>query len=233
MVELFKILAELCWRSLVTLLYWEWHLIPRWHLRSILARFPQSSFSKTLVSWGSLGEYSMVDNLFGDAFGVLSFLFWSTGLQRGVLLQIQTLNYWTVQSVYHFFSCGCKKCDIAHLSVTLHIVNLWKYFVCCTRSGVIRCTLFMVLYLCRMCQCGLHPVLWSIIGVLMPLLAVGPRSPACLLFPFHDHCGTIKVTVFDRVGLMGFRALVMLSYWLRLLAPLLFYIIFSISSFFA
>ena len=33
------------------------------------------------------------------------------------------------------------------LIVTLHIVDLWHYYVCCIRSGVIRCTLSMVLYL--------------------------------------------------------------------------------------
>ena len=42
------------------------------------------------------------------------------------------------------------------LSVTLHIVHLWQYYLCCTRSGVIRCTLFMVLFLWRMCRCRLH-----------------------------------------------------------------------------
>ena len=41
------------------------------------------------------------------------------------------------------------------LSVTLHIVDLWMYYVCYTRSGAPRCTLFMVHFLCRMCWCGL------------------------------------------------------------------------------
>ena len=45
------------------------------------------------------------------------------------------------------------------LSVTLHIVDLWQYYICCTRSGITRCTLFMVLFLCRMCRFGLHEVL--------------------------------------------------------------------------
>ena len=40
------------------------------------------------------------------------------------------------------------------LSVTLLIVDLWQYCVCCIRSGVTRCTLFMVLYLYRICKCG-------------------------------------------------------------------------------
>ena len=45
------------------------------------------------------------------------------------------------------------------LSVTLHIVDLWQYYVCCTRSGVTRCTLFIVLFLCRMCRYGFHAAL--------------------------------------------------------------------------
>ena len=36
----------------------------------------------------------------------------------------------------------------------LHIVDLWQYYVCSTRSGVTRCTLSMVIFLCRMCGCG-------------------------------------------------------------------------------
>ena len=48
------------------------------------------------------------------------------------------------------------------LSGTLHIVDLWQYYVCCTRSGVTGCTIFMVLFLCR---CGLHAALWSLIGI--------------------------------------------------------------------
>ena len=35
-------LAELCCRNLMTLLYWERHLIPRWLLRDIFTLFPES-----------------------------------------------------------------------------------------------------------------------------------------------------------------------------------------------
>ena len=80
------------------------------------------------------------------------------------------------------------------LSVTFHIVDLWQYYVCCTRSGVTRCTLFMILFLCRMCRCGLHAVLWSYIGTLMRFLAAEPLSIARLLFPCQYLCGTILVT---------------------------------------
>ena len=62
----------------------------------------------------------------------------------------------------------CQWCQFFNwgvcLSVTLHTVDLWQYYVCCTRSGITRCTLFMVLFLCRMCRCGL--------GAVLPNLAV-------------------------------------------------------------
>ena len=41
-------------------------------------------------------------------------------------------------------------------SVTLLIVDLWQYCECFINSGVTYSTLFMMLYLCRMYQCGLH-----------------------------------------------------------------------------
>ena len=96
--------------------------------------------------------------------------------------------------------------------MTLHIVDLWQYYVCCTRSGVTRCTLFMVLFLYRLCRCGLHAVLWSHISALMRLLAAEPLSIAGHLFPGQCLCGTILVTpcslVWDwrasRAGLMPF-----------------------------
>ena len=50
----------MCWRNLMTLIYWERHLIPRWLFRSIIARFPEQRL-KGLVSWGSPVEYFMID----------------------------------------------------------------------------------------------------------------------------------------------------------------------------
>ena len=46
------------------------------------------------------------------------------------------LNYKTVESVVPVFKLGVC------LNVTLHIVDLWQYYVCCTRSGITRCTHF-------------------------------------------------------------------------------------------
>ena len=79
------------------------------------------------------------------------------------------------------------------MSVTLHIVDLWQCYVCCTRSGETRCTLFMVLFLCRMCRCGIHAAL-SHSGLLKRFLAAEPLSILGPLFPFQYLCGTILVT---------------------------------------
>ena len=62
----------------------------------------------------------------------------------------------------------------------------------------IRCNwmhpLFMVLFLCHMCRCGLYAVLLSHIGTLMRLLAAEPLSITGHLFPGLCLCGTILVT---------------------------------------
>ena len=69
------------------------------------------------------------------------------------------------------------------LSEILLIIDLSQYCICCLRSCITRFPLFMVLYLCRMCQCGLHAVIWSHIHILMRLLTAEDRSTAGPLFP--------------------------------------------------
>ena len=64
------------------------------------------------------------------------------------------------------------------LSLTLRIVDLWHCCVRCIRSGVTRCTFYLVFYLGCMSQCGLHAVLWSHIGILIRFLAAELRSTA-------------------------------------------------------
>ena len=135
----------------------------------------------------------MIDRFLGDAFGILSCQFWSAVLQSGARLPIHTLNYWTVQLVVPGFELGVC------LSVALLIGDSWQSFVCFTRSGVKRCTLLMVLYLDRMCQCGLHAVLWLHIGTLMHRLAAEPSSTAGLLFPSRCPCGMILLTPYSMV----------------------------------
>ena len=135
----------------------------------------------------------MIDYFLGDTFGVLSCQFWSTVLQFGARLPIHALNYWTVQSVVLGFYLG--EC----FSVILLIVDPWQSFVCFIRSGVTRCTLLMVLYLDRMCQCGLHAVIWSHIGTLLHRLAAEHLSTAGLLFPSRCPSRTIMLTPYSMV----------------------------------
>ena len=101
--------------------------------------------------------------------------------------------------------------------------------VCFIRSGVTRFTLLMVLYLDRMCQCGLHAVLWSHIGTLMHSLAAEPCSTAGLLFPSRCPSGTVLLTpFFPRVS----RVWPMLLYWPKLLYPYYSLLLFFPFSFF-
>ena len=61
-------------------------------------------------------------------------------------------------------------------------------------AGVTRSTHFMALYLCLMCQSGLHAVLWSHIGILLRLPTAEPRSSAGLLFLSQCLSGMIWLT---------------------------------------
>ena len=120
---------------------------------------------------------------------------------------IHTLNYWTEQSVVPGFY------QEVYLSVTFLIVNPWQSCVCFIRSGPLKDQhLLMVLYLDRMCQCGLHAVLWSHTGTLIHRLAAEPCSTAGLLFPSRCPSGTILLTPF-------FKSMANASYWPKLLYP--------------
>ena len=87
------------------------------------------------------------------------------------------------------------------LSVTFHIVDLGKYYVCCISSGVSNpMHYFMVHYLCCMCQCGLHAVLWSHIGIPMRHLGAGPCRLERFLIACQDLCETILMTHYSMVS---------------------------------
>ena len=162
----------------------------------------------------------MIDRFLGDSFGVLSCQFWRIILQSCARLPIHTLNYWTAQSVV--------PCLRVYISVSFLIVDPWQSCVCFIRSGVIRCTLLMVLYLDRMCQCWLHAVLWSHIGTLMHLLAAEPCSTAGLLFPSRCPSGTILLTPYPMVwDWRVSKAGPMLLYWPKLLYPYYSLLLFS------
>ena len=57
----------------------------------------------------------------------------------------------------------------------------------------------MVLFPDRMCQCRLHAVLWSHIGLLMRFLAAEPRSTAGLLFPYQCPSGKTLLALYSMV----------------------------------
>ena len=114
--------------------------------------------------------------------------------------------------------------------MTFLIVDPWQSCVCFKRSGVTRCTLLMVFSLDRMCQRGLHAVLWSHIGTLMLSLAAEPCSTAGLLFPFRCPSGTILLAPFSMVwDWRVSRAGPMLLYWHKLLYPYYSLLLFSLS----
>ena len=76
----------------------------------------------------------------------------------------------------------------------------------------------MVLYLERMCQYGLHAVLWS--HLCMHRLAAEPRSTIGLLFPYGCPCGMILLTPYSMVwDWRVSRAGPMLFYWPKMLYP--------------
>ena len=92
------------------------------------------------------------------------------------------------------------------LSVTLHIVELWQYYVCCTRSGATRCT---PLY-------GALPVPYVPVRVTRGA-AIAHRytyaPPRCRTSQYRQTFISLSVSlwndlsdpVFDGVGLMGFK----------------------------
>ena len=106
-----------------------------------------------------------------------------------------------------------------YLSVTLLVVDLFQSSVCCLRSDVTRCSRFMMLYMDRMCQCGLNAVPFSHIGILMRRFAARPLSTAGLLFPCQCPSGTILLTPYSMWDWRVSRAKSMLFYWPRLLYP--------------
>ena len=84
-------------------------------------------------------------------------------------------------------------------SVTLLIVDLMQFCVCWIRSCVTRCTPLMMLFLDRMCQCGLHAVPWSHIGILMRRRTFVQKCTTGLLFPSQYPSGTILLAPYSMV----------------------------------
>ena len=119
-------MINLCWRNLMTFTHREWHLIQKWLLSSIFTQFSQQLL-KGLPSWGYFGKHLMIDCYMTDAF-VLPILehcsaaWFSTSDSHLKLLD-------------HVLSGAIILTGVC-LSVTLHVVNLWQYYLCCIRSVV-------------------------------------------------------------------------------------------------
>ena len=97
----------------------------------------------------------MIELFLGDALGVLSCQFWSIVLQSRARLPIHLKLLDRAVSGARFLTGGVFECDISHRRSVAVLCML-------ITSGVTRCTLLMVLSLDRMCQRGLHAVLWSV-----------------------------------------------------------------------
>ena len=194
---------ELCWRSLMTLLYWEWHSIPRWLLRSIFTQFPEQLL-KYLVSWGSPGKYSMIDCSLEEkpiwwspaCFGVLfcSVVF---GCRYTIKRQDR------VVSGASFLTVGVFKCDLAHSQSVAVLCMLYK----------IRCNPMLygalpVSYVLMGVTCSVR----SYIGTLMCLIAAEPCSTTRHLCPV-SLSGTILVTPY----------LMVWDWWVLRARPMPFY----------
>ena len=100
-----------------------------------------------------------------------------------------------------FLTGGVLECDIAHLRSDSTVYAGEDH-------GVTLYILFMVLSLCRMCQCGLHAVLWSHIGILLRILPAEPYSTEGPLFPSQCLCGTILLTLYTMAWdcMAGFKS---------------------------
>ena len=112
--------------------------------------------------------------------------------------------------------------------MTLHIFDLWQYYVCFSRSGVTRCTLFTVLYLCRTCQRGLHAVLLSHIGTHAPPRCSTSQYRRTFIPLSVSLCNYLGDSVFDGVGLADFNSSSMPFYCSSCALPF-YLLLFSLS----
>ena len=104
------------------------------------------------------------------------------------------------------------ECDLAHHR------SVAVFYVCCTKSGVSQCTLFMVLYLSSMCRCMLHVVLW---------LHIDAAPPRCRISQYCRTFIPMSVSLWNNLGgpysmlwdMRVSRAGPMFFYWPSYLLP--------------
>ena len=119
-----------------------------------------SHHNLTIIHWTFEKHLRSVSRAVSQRFGILR-KSWQVFQDRSLLgrcLRLFVLPVWEYCS-----AVWCSAGD-THLRLLDRIVSgatfltggiaLWQYYVCCTRSGVTRCTLFVVLFLCRICRWG-------------------------------------------------------------------------------
>ena len=117
------------------------------------------------------------------------------------------------------------------MSVTLHIVDLWQYYVFCIRSGVIPYTLFMALYLCR-CACSEIYSLCSGHTSAHELLIRLVPEPSQYRKTLSVSVEWILLTLYSMVALTAFKSMAHAFLLAWLLAPFLLSTVFPLSVFF-
>ena len=137
----------------------------------------------------------MIDHFLRDASGVLSCPFWSAVLPCGARLPIHI----HLKPLDRAVSGARFLTGVVWVCHCSSIVDLLQFCVFCIRSCVTRCIRLLMSYLDCVCQCGLHAVNWSHIGILMLRFAAEPRSTAGLLFLSQCPSGTILLTPYSMV----------------------------------
>ena len=142
----------------------------------------------------------MIERFLGDAFGVLSYQVWSIVVHSGAQLLINTLKYWTEQSMVPVSNWGVFECDISHRPSVAVLCMLYK----------IRCN-------------PVHPLNGALPGPYVPTWVTRGALVAhrCTYAP--PRCRTLQYSrtfipfsvslwndlansVFDGVGLTGFKS---------------------------
>ena len=130
----------------------------------------------------------MIDHFLRDASAVLSCQFWSSPAVWFSAADTHLKLLDCAVTGARFLTGGVFECDIAHRRSVAILCMLYK-----------RCTRLMMRCLDRKCQCWLHSVPWSHIGILMRHLTAEPRSIAELLFPSRCPSRTILLTPYSMV----------------------------------
>ena len=125
-----KLMAELCWRSLMILLYWEWHLIPRWLLEASSLCFRSSFSTAWLRASQRLGAvlcmlYKIRCNMMHPLYGALPVPYGPVRVTRGAVISHR----------YAYAPPRCRTSQYCRIFIALS-VSLWNDLVDPVFDGV-------------------------------------------------------------------------------------------------